>query len=118
VRFPYAISVPAHIVTQAARERGACVIPASSRTAISPYRRVIELLTKLDVTVLGCLPMEAIWLAEAARQMNRDPARDFPHLRAICTAGELLSDARRERIADLWNCRVYNLYGCTEGAGP
>jgi phenylacetate-CoA ligase len=114
VRFPYAISVPAHIVTQAARERGACVIPASSRTAISPYRRVIELLTKLDVTVLGCLPMEAIWLAEAARQMNRDPARDFPHLRAICTAGELLSDARRERIADLWNCRVYNLYGCTE----
>lgn len=114
VRFPYAISVPAHIVTQAARERGACVIPASSRTAISPYRRVTDLLEKLDVTVLGCLPMEAIWLAEAARRMGRDPARDFPHLRAICTAGELLSDARRERIAALWNCRVYNLYGCTE----
>ncbi len=114
VRFPYAISVPAHIVTQAARERGACVIPASSRTAISPYRRVIDLLTKLEVTVLGCLPMEAIWLAEAARRMRRDPASDFPHLRAICTAGELLSDARRERIAALWNCRVYNLYGCTE----
>src|SRR5436305_4838478 len=67
VRFPYAISVPAHIVTQAARERGACVIPASSRTTISPYPRIIDLLTKLDVTVLACLPMEAIWLAEAAR---------------------------------------------------
>jgi len=114
VRFPYAISVPAHIVTQAARQRGACVIPASSRTAISPYGRVIDLLTKLEVTVLGCLPMEAIFLAEAARRIGRDPARDFPHLRAICTAGELLSDARKERIASLWNCRVYNLYGCTE----
>ncbi len=114
VRFPYAISVPAHIVTLAARTRGACVIPASSRTVICPYPRVIDLLTKLEATVIGCLPMEAIWLAEAARAMGRDPARDFPHLRAICTAGELLSDARRERIARLWNAQVYNMYGCTE----
>jgi phenylacetate-CoA ligase len=114
VRFPYAISVPAHIVTQAARNRGACVIPASSRTAISPYPRVIELLTKLEATVLACLPTEAVWLDETARLMGRDPSRDFPHLRAVCTAGELLSDARRDRIAALWNARVYNMYGCTE----
>jgi phenylacetate-CoA ligase len=114
VRFPYAISVPAHIVTQAARNRGACVVPVSSRTAISPYPRVIDLLGKLQATVIGCLPMEAIWLAEAARQKGRDPARDFPHLRAFLLAGELLSDARRARIAALWNARVFNLYGSTE----
>jgi phenylacetate-coenzyme A ligase PaaK-like adenylate-forming protein len=114
VRFPYAISVPAHIVTQAARNRDACVIPASSRTAVSPHSRIVELLEKLDATVLGCLPMEAIWLAETAGLMGRNPSRDFPHLRAICTAGELLSDARRQRIADLWNVRVFNMYGCTE----
>jgi phenylacetate-CoA ligase len=35
-------------------------------------------------------------------------------LRAICLAGELLTDARRARIADLWQADVYNLYGCTE----
>jgi len=115
VRFPYAISVPAHIVTHAARGRGACVIPASSRTAITPYPRVIDLLTKLEATVIGCLPMEAVWLALAARAMGREPARDFPQLRAICTAGEMLSDARRRRIAELWNVEVYNMYGCTEG---
>jgi phenylacetate-CoA ligase len=114
VRFPYAISVPAHIVTQAARNRGACVIPASSRTAISPYPRIIDLLTRLEATALGCLPMEAILLAEAARRMGRDPSRDFPHLRAICTAGELLSKHRKARIAALWNCQVVNMYGCTE----
>lgn len=115
VRFPYAVSVPAHIVTQAARERGACVIPVSSRTSISPYTRVIEMLGKLRVTALACLPMEAAWLAETARAMGRDPARDFPHLRALTVAGELLSDARRARIAALWNAHVYNMYGCTEG---
>jgi phenylacetate-CoA ligase len=115
VRFPYAISVPAHIVTQAARNRGACVIPVSSRTAISPYPRVIDLLGKLQATVIGGLPMEAIWLAETARQMGKDPARDFPHLRAFMVAGEMLSDARRARIAELWDAQVFNLYGCTEG---
>jgi len=114
VRFPYAISVPAHIVTQAARNRDACVIPASSRTAVSPHSRIVELLEKLEVTVIGCLPMEAIWLAETVRLMGRDPSRDFPHLRAICTAGELLTDARRQRIADLWDAHVFNMYGCTE----
>ena len=114
VRFPYAISVPAHIFTHAARERGACAIPAGSRTAVTPYTRVIDLLSKLEATVLGCLPMEAIWLAETARAMGRDPAKDFPHLRAICTAGELMTAPRRARIAALWNTRVYNLYGCTE----
>jgi phenylacetate-CoA ligase len=115
VRFPYAISVPAHIVTEAARNRGACVIPVSSRTAISPYTRVVDLLGKLQATVIGCLPMEAIWLAETARLTGKDPARAFPHLRAILVAGELLSDARRARIAALWDTQVYNLYGCTEG---
>ena len=26
----------------------------------------------------------------------------------------MLSDARRDRIAKLWNCQVFNMYGCTE----
>jgi len=114
VRFPYAISVPAHIVTQAAHDRGACVIPVSSRSAVSPYPRVIDLLRKLDATVLCCLPTEAIWLAEAARLKGLDSRKDFSSLRALAVAGELLTDARRERIADLWQARVFNLYGCTE----
>lgn len=114
VRFPYAISVPAHIVTRAAHDRGACVIPVSSRTTISPYPRVIDLLRKLEVTVLGCLPMEAILLAEAARLKGLDSHKDFPSLRAICTAGEMMSSARQTRIAELWQARIYNMYGCTE----
>ena len=114
VRFPYAISVPAHIFTQAARDRGACVIPVSSRTTISPYPRVIDLLRKLEATVLGCLPMEAILLAEAARLKGLDSRTDFPSLRAICTAGEMMSSTRQARIAELWQARIYNLYGCTE----
>ncbi|MBU7007087.1 phenylacetate--CoA ligase family protein [Phosphitispora fastidiosa] len=114
VRFPYAISDPAHIVQSAAKKRGACVVPVSSRTVVSPHTRVIKLLHKLKATVIGCLPLEAILLAETAKLMGYDPARDFPHLRGFCVAGEMLTDSRKALIEKLWNARVYNMYGTTE----
>jgi phenylacetate-CoA ligase len=114
IRFPYAISVPAHIVQAAAKMRGACTVPVSSRTTISPFTRVIRLLHKLEGTVLACNPFEAILLGETAKLMGYDPAHDFPALRAICVAGEMLVDARKAQIERLWNLKVYNLYGSTE----
>lgn len=114
VRFPYAISDPAHIVQAAAKEAGACVVPVSSRTFISPHRRVIDLLHKLKATVIGCMPLEAIMLGETAKLLGFDPKKDFPHLRAFCTAGELLSEKRKRYIEELWNVKVYNMYGTTE----
>lgn len=114
VRFPYAISDPAHIVQSAAKKRGACVVPVSSRTVVSPHTRVIKLLLKLKATVIGCLPLETIFLAETAKLMGYDPARDFPHLRGFCVAGEMLTDGRKKLIEKLWNTRVYNMYGTTE----
>jgi phenylacetate-CoA ligase len=108
------MGIVAHAVTQAARDRGACVIPASIQSSITPYPRVIDLFSRVRPTVLACLPTEAFRLAEAARYLGHDPARDFA-LRAICTAGELLTDARRARLAELWQAPVFNFYGCTEG---
>lgn len=114
VRFPYAISDPAHIVQSAAKKRGACVVPVSSRTVVSPHTRVIKLLFKLKATVIGCMPLEAILLAETAKLMGYDPARDFPHLRGFCVAGEMLTDSRKKLIEKIWNTKVYNMYGTTE----
>lgn len=114
VRFPYAISDPAHIVQAAAQKAGACVVPVSSRTFISPHRRVINLLNKLKATIIGCMPLEAIMLGETAKLLGFDPKKDFPHLRAFCTAGELLSEKRKQYIEELWNVKVYNMYGTTE----
>ena len=114
-KFPYSISVPAHIVKLAAQNRGACVVSASSLTQVCPYTRTLELMKKLRATVLTCLPTEATLLSAAAVAMGFDPAKDF-NLRAIGTAGELLTNARRRRIEELWNCKVYNYYGTTETA--
>jgi phenylacetate-CoA ligase len=112
-KFPYAISVPAHIVKLAAQNRGACVVSASSLSPVCPYTRALELMRKLRATVLTCLPTEATLLAAAARAMGLDPAKDF-NLRAIGCAGELLTDARRRRLEATWQCKVYNYFGTTE----
>jgi phenylacetate-CoA ligase len=113
IRFPYAISVPAHIFSEAIQQRGGCIIPASRASAISPYPRVINLMKKLKVTILCSNPFEAFMLAEIATKMGYSPTEDFS-LRAICVAGEMLSDARRKRLESVWGVPVYNFYGATE----
>lgn len=114
VRFPYAISQIAHVFSAGAHLRRACVIPASSRSSISPFTRIIHMMTELRVTVLACLPLQALLLAETAQLMGLDPGRDFPHLRAICTAGEPLPAPRRALLEALWNVPIYDVYGMTE----
>ena len=114
VRFPYAISQIAHVFHAAAHLCGACAIPASSRSAISPFPRVIHMMVELGVSVLACLPLQAILLAETAELLGLKPGRDFPRLRAVCTAGEPLPGPRRALIEELWQVPVFDIYGMTE----
>jgi phenylacetate-CoA ligase len=114
VRFPYAISSIAHTVTTLAQQCGACVVPAGARSTVSPFPRIVDLLRKLPVTVLACLPLQALLIAETARLLGYDPRSDFPSLRAICTAGELLAPGRRQTVAEAWGVPVFDNYGMTE----
>ncbi|WP_168118934.1 AMP-binding protein [Paenibacillus sp. HB172176] len=113
IRFPYALALPAFLMQEAARGVGAEVVPASGRTVVTPYPRVLDLMKRLDVTILAGLPREMELLAEAARLLG---LVDFPSLRAICVAGELMSARRKRHIEKLWGVPVYNLYGSTETA--
>jgi phenylacetate-CoA ligase len=117
IRFPYALSTIGHFVHAAAQHKRACVIPADSRTTITPLPRVVELLRKLQVTVLATISLSAVMIAEAAEMAGFEPRRDFPHLRAICCAGEPLTQARRQLLEELWGVPVYDNYGMTE-TGP
>lgn len=117
VRFPYAISTIAHFTHAAAQKMNACVIPASSRTTVTPYSRVVNLMKKLNVTVLACLPLEGILVGETAELMGLRPIEDFPKLRAIYTAGELMTPRRRRTLEDMWGAPVIDNYGMTE-IGP
>ncbi|HYH01841.1 MAG TPA: AMP-binding protein, partial [Bacillota bacterium] len=114
VRFPYAISSIAHTVTDAVKLRGACVVPVSSRSLVSPFTRVVKMMQKLQVTVLAGLPLQALLMAETAELMGLNPREDFPCLRALCTAGEMLSPGRRKTLEEVWGVPVFDNYGMTE----
>lgn len=114
IRFPYAISSAAHVFHEAVHLTGACVVPASSRSTVSPFPRILDLMRKLHVTVLAGLPLQALLLAETAELLGVAPQKDFPSLRAICTAGESLSPARRALLASIWGVPLFNFYGLTE----
>lgn len=114
VRFPYSISGVAPAVTAAAQQRGACVIPAGNRSAVTPFPRVVNLLRKLRATVLACLPLQALLIGETAMAMGLAPGKDFPDLRAICVTGETLAPGRRKTVADLWGVPVFAAYYGTE----
>lgn len=114
VRFPYAISAVAHMIHAAAQQKRACVIPAGARSTVSPFPRVVNLMQKLEVTILACLPLQAILIAETAEMLGFRPGRDFPALRAICTAGEPLAGGRRKLLEDIWGVPVFDIYGMAE----
>jgi phenylacetate-CoA ligase len=116
LKHPYALAVVAHQEHAAAAHRGASVIAADHGSTITPLARVLSLLQKLEITLLGCLAQTGVMLAEAAEMAGRDPRRDFPHLRALCCAGEPLGPARRRLLEDLWGVPIYNQYGMTETA--
>jgi len=116
IRFPYAMSLPAFLMQDACWRTGAGIVPASGRTVVTPYPRVLELMKRLGVTVIAGLPREMELLAETARLLGQQPSWDYPSLRAICVAGELLGDARRRHLERLWGVPVFNMYGSTETA--
>lgn len=113
-RFPYALSLPAFYIQEAAWQAGAGIVPSSSRNSITHYPKVLELIGQLECTVITGLPREMELLAETARLLGIDCKSSFPHLRAIWVAGELFADARKRHIEDLWGVPVYNFFGSTE----
>lgn len=116
IRFPYAMSVPAFLMQHAARQAGSVVVPAGGRNLVTPYPRVLDLMKRLDVTVVAGHPREMELLAETARLLGFDAKEHFPALRAICVAGEVTGELRGKHIGRLWDVPVFNLYGSTETA--
>jgi phenylacetate-CoA ligase len=115
VKTPYSMATTAHQMHNAARSRGAMVVPADNRSSMMTYQRVLQLLRDVGVTVTWCLPSEPLFWAAAAWAAGMEPAELGRGLRAMVVAGELLSPAKRDRISQLWGgVRVVEDYGSTE----
>lgn len=114
VRTPYALMITGHLAQAAARSHGATVVPGDYRSLAMPYSRVIKALHDLQVTLTWSIPTEPLVWAAAARAAGLRPGADFPALRALFVGGEPLTQARRDRISELWGVPVVEEYGSTE----
>ncbi|WP_368316405.1 phenylacetate--CoA ligase family protein [Mediterraneibacter gnavus] len=114
IRYPYALSFPAHILQAIVKEKKVVAVPIDSRGVVTPHTRVINLLLDLHITIIACMPLELLMLAETAKQMGYDPKKDFPDIRAFYTAGELLTRERKKQIEKIWGKPIYDHYGLTE----
>jgi phenylacetate-coenzyme A ligase PaaK-like adenylate-forming protein len=114
VKTPYSMATTAHQMHNAAVARGALVIPAGNRSPIMSYPRVLRLLRDVGVTVTWSLPSEPLLWAAAAWAAGLETTEVGHRLRAMVVAGEVLSEAKRRRIMDLWGVSVVEDYGSTE----
>jgi len=95
----------------AAQDLGCLVFPAGG---LSTDQRIDALLT-YPITVLGCTPSYALFLAEQAARKGIDLARDT-RIRITWHTGEPGASipATRERIEAAFGARAYDLPGLTE----
>lgn len=115
IKTPYALVTTAHQMHGAAKRVGATIVPADNRSLNMPYSRVLRLLRDLPITVVWCLPTEAVIWGYLAKRQGLDPAVDFPHIRAFIVAGESLSSERKADISRIWGGKdVIEDYGSTE----
>jgi phenylacetate-CoA ligase len=93
---------------------GAAVIPTGTG-AMTHSQRQIQIAHSWKPTVLCATPSYALRLAEVAKEMSLDPARDF-QFRIIYVTAETLTAELRQQIEERWNARVYDNYGSVEAA--
>lgn len=78
------------------------------------YKKALETLNKLQISVLMCTPGMALSLLKAAKQLGYDIEKDF-HLEILMLTGELGSKSMMKNIENLWGAKAYNfLYGSQE----
>lgn len=113
-RFPYALAAVSSTLEWLARERGACIVPASNLSWVVPFPRALDLIRRARPDVLAALPLEAVILGALARHLGIAPAELTTPLRSIIAGGGLLPPALHELLERDWGARVVELYGSTE----
>jgi phenylacetate-CoA ligase len=92
---------------------GASVIPISGGNT----KRQIMIMKDFGPTAITCTPSYALHLADVARDMGIDPAKDFK-IRVGCFGAEPWSEKMREQIEKIYNIDAVDIFGLTEVIGP
>ena len=94
---------------------GATIIPSSTGNS----EKQIMYMKDFGTTLLVATPSYALRLAEVAREIGLDPAKDL-NVKTLLVGSELLTDAMREEMHKYWGCdvKITSNYGMSELMGP
>lgn len=111
-RFPF-MAAPAHLMQLVAQQGNGVSIPAGNINWDVPYPRALDLVQRTGAQILAGLPLEPIILAQLAISKGLDPAKDLA-IDSFFLGGAPLPTVLQERIEQVWDARVIELYGSTE----
>jgi phenylacetate-CoA ligase len=91
---------------------GVAVIPGGGMDA----RARANVIARFKPTVIACTPSYALYLGRLMEEMGLDPRASS--VKILFTGGEpaMGIERTRERLEDLWGCKVVEFYGCTEAS--
>ncbi len=94
---------------------GAAIVPSSTGNS----EKQIMYMQDFETSLLVATPSYALRLAEVAREMGLDPAKDLK-VKIALVGSELLTDAMREEMHKYWgdDIKITSNYGMSELMGP
>lgn len=113
VSFGYGLFTGAFGLHQGLEEVGAAVIPMSSGNT----KKQIMMMQDMETTTLISTPSYALHMAEVAKEMGVDPAKDL-HLKYGLFGGEGSTEAMRNELNEGWGIFSTENYGMSELIGP
>lgn len=113
ISFGYGLFTGALGLNQGLEEVGAAVIPMSSGNT----KKQIMMMQDMETSALISTPSYALHMAEIAREMGVDPAKDL-HLKWGLFGGEGSTEAMRKELNDTWGLFSTENYGMSELIGP
>ena len=93
----------------AAEKLGCEVVPGGALDTEARIQKIRE----VQATALLNTPTYGLHMAEVAKKMGINPAKDLSVRKMVC-AGEPLPEPTRKKLEDLWNADVYNNIGSAE----
>jgi len=112
IPFAYNVYVAFWSSHYAAEKIGCEVIPGGGLDT----KGRIEKIKEVKPTALFNTPSFGLHMAEAAKEMGIDPAKDLTVRKMVCS-GEALSEPTRKKLEALWNAEVHNQLGTAETCG-
>lgn len=111
--YPSGLMISGPQMDDALREMGVTVLAVGLLDAGAPYDLRLKVMKDMGVTLLACIPIDALRLAEIAIETGWNPKKDF-NLRMISCSCDSCSDSIKEKIEEVWGVRVIRQYGMTE----